>query len=99
MQSKRQLAERTPTLCRNDRPDPEPATNRQHQDTGSPFFDGEPDSLASMDWSRRTFPAVRRITVRWKLDLILLNPPNHISSIPAAGVNFGQILRHPRAKG
>src|ERR1700693_1591925 len=38
--------------------------------------------------SRRTFPAVRRITIRWKLDLILLNPPNHTSSIPAAGVNF-----------
>jgi hypothetical protein len=46
---------------------PEPATNRQHQDTGSPYFDGEPDSLGSMDWSRRTFPAVRRITIRWKL--------------------------------
>src|SRR5258708_23132927 len=24
-----------------------------------------------MDWSRRTFPAVKRITIRWKLDLIL----------------------------
>ena len=58
---------------------------------GSPY-DGEPDSLASMDWSRRTFPAVRRITIRWKLDLILLNPPNHTSSIPAAGVNFATSL-------
>src|SRR5665811_897847 len=36
----------------------------------------------------RTFPAVRRITIRWKLDLILLNPPNHTSSIPAAGGKF-----------
>ena len=66
--------------------------DRQHQDTGSPYFDGEPDSLASMDWSRRTFPAERRITIRWKLDLILLNPPNHTSSIPAAGVNFATSL-------
>jgi hypothetical protein len=52
------------------------------------YFNGEPDSLASMDWSRRTFSAVRHMTIRWKLDLILLNPPNHTSSIPAAGVNF-----------
>src|SRR5712671_3207398 len=37
----------------------QPATNRQYQDTGSPYFNGEPDSLASMDWSIRTFPAVR----------------------------------------
>jgi hypothetical protein len=44
------------------------------------------------NWSRRTFPAVRRITIRWKLDLILLNPPNHTSSIPAAGVNFATSL-------
>jgi hypothetical protein len=61
-------------------------------DMGSPYFDGKPDSLASMDRSRRTFPAVRRITIRWKLDLILLNPPNHTSSIPAAGVNFATSL-------
>src|ERR1700730_13435430 len=40
----------------------------------------------------RTFPAVRRITIEWKLDLILLNPPNHTSSIPAAGVNFATSL-------
>src|SRR5260370_14222394 len=66
--------------------------DQQHQDTGSPYFDGEPDSLASMDWSRRTFPAVRRITIRWKLDLIVLNPPNHTSSIPAAGVEFARSL-------
>src|ERR1035437_2374491 len=59
-QSTRQLADRTPTLCRNDRPDP---SRRQIDNTkirGQPYFDGEPDSLASMDWSRRTFPAVRR---------------------------------------
>src|SRR5213596_2105003 len=31
----------------------------------------------------KDLPAVRRITIRWKLDLILLNPPNHTSSIPA----------------
>ena len=30
--------------------------------------------------------------VRWKLDRILLNPPNHTSSIPAAGVNFATSL-------
>jgi hypothetical protein len=42
--------------------------------------------------SRRTFPAMRRITIRWKLDLILLNPPKHTSSIPAAGVNFATSL-------
>jgi hypothetical protein len=29
-----------------------------------------------------------RITIRWKLDLILLSPLNHTSSIRAAGVNF-----------
>ena len=32
------------------------------------------------------------ITIRWKLDLILLNLPNHTSSIPAAGVNFATSL-------
>jgi hypothetical protein len=37
----------------------QPATNPQYQDTGSPYFNGEPDSLASMDWSIRTFPEVR----------------------------------------
>src|SRR5258708_5811215 len=40
----------------------------------------------------KDLPAVRRITIRWKLDLILLNPPNHTSSIPAAGVNFAMSL-------
>src|SRR5258706_14631611 len=40
----------------------------------------------------KDLPAVRRITIRWKLDLILLNPPNHTSSIPAAGVNFATSL-------
>ena len=32
------------------------------------------------------------ITIQWKSDLILLNPPNHTSSIPAAGVNFATSL-------
>lgn len=44
------------------------------------------------DRARWWVPAVRRITIRWKLDLILLNPPNHTSSIPAAGVNFATSL-------
>jgi len=32
------------------------------------------------------------LTFRWKLDLIRLNPPNHTSSLPAAGVNFATSL-------
>src|ERR1700722_12024944 len=92
-QSTRQLAERTPTLCRNDRPEP---SRRQIDNTKIRSHStsmGNRIRWASMDWSRRTFPAVRRrITIRWKLDLILLNPPNHTSSIPAAGVNFATSL-------
>ena len=45
-------------------------------------------SPASMDWSKRTFSAVGRTSIRWKSDLILLNPLNQTSSIRAAGVNF-----------
>ena len=39
----------------------------------------------------KELPAVRRITVRWKLDLILLNPPNPFD--PQRNLRFAGIRR------
>jgi hypothetical protein len=35
-----------------------------------------------------SFLKMYAITIRWKLDLILLNPPDHTSSIRAVGAHF-----------
>jgi hypothetical protein len=66
--------------------------SRQHQDTGSPFFDGLTGFAGEHGLVEKDLSRGEALTIRWKLDLILLNPPNHTSSIPAAGVNFATSL-------
>jgi len=84
--------ERRPTLRRDDRPRPEPATNRQDQDTGITLLRWGTGSPASMDWSRRTFPALRRTsaaTTRCSMDVW--------GGDRSRTVNFRSLLRHHRA--
>jgi hypothetical protein len=47
-----------------------------------------PDRRSNAALRSSTTLQYTRITVRWRLDLIQLNPPSHISSILAAGLNF-----------
>ena len=70
-QSTRRLAERRPTCAAAS---PEPAKIDKTK-VSVILVEGERVHRRAWIGPKRIFPEARRITIRWKLDLILLNPP------------------------